>query len=151
MHYYARWKLIGDLLPALKKAKEAGEDAKVLSVLAAAKGAEIDEDDIGFKKTYSFIKARTQVLTYNDLMMEVNYSLRYFTKILFIISFIITGICCAKSRSGIYPWIPKTCSNVSCVVFRLANRQNSSYIIVGLGYASSAHTNRVENTCYMAY
>lgn len=33
MHYYARWKLIGDLLPALKKAKEAGEDAKVLSVL----------------------------------------------------------------------------------------------------------------------
>lgn len=76
MHYYARWKLIGDLLPALKKAKEAGEDAKVLSVLAAAKGAEIDEDDIGFKKTYSFIKARTQVLTYNDLMMEVNYSLQ---------------------------------------------------------------------------
>lgn len=70
MHYYARWKLIGDLLPALKKAKEAGEDAKVLSVLAAAKGAEIDEDDIGLKKTYSFIKARTQVLTYNDLMME---------------------------------------------------------------------------------
>jgi len=71
VHYYARWKFISDLLPALKKAKEAGEDAKVLSVLAAAKGKEIDVDDIGLKKTFSPLKARTQVPTYNDLMMEV--------------------------------------------------------------------------------
>ena len=73
VHYYSRWRFINDLLPALKNAKEAGEDAKVLSVLAAAKGAEIDVDDIGLRKTFSFMKARTQVPTYNDLMM-VSYS-----------------------------------------------------------------------------
>jgi hypothetical protein len=26
VHYYARWKFVSDLLPALKKAKELGED-----------------------------------------------------------------------------------------------------------------------------
>ena len=72
LDYYARWKFISDLLPALKRAKEVGEDAKVLSVLAAAKGAVIDTDDIGLKKTFSFIKAKRQIPTYNDLMMEVN-------------------------------------------------------------------------------
>lgn len=76
VHYYARWKFISDLLPALKKAKEEGEDAKVLSVLAAAKGAEIDVNDIGLKKTFSFMKARTQVPTYNDLMMEASAHFR---------------------------------------------------------------------------
>jgi NAD(P)-dependent dehydrogenase (short-subunit alcohol dehydrogenase family) len=70
--YYARWKFINDLLPALKKAKEAGEDAKVLSVLAPGMGTEIDVDDIGLKKTFSYRKARSQVPTYNDLMMEVS-------------------------------------------------------------------------------
>lgn len=42
VHYYVRWNFIGDLLPALKRLKKAGEDAKVLSALAAAKGAVID-------------------------------------------------------------------------------------------------------------
>ena len=72
LDYYARWKFISDLLPALKRAKEAGEDAKVLSVLAAAKGAVIDTDDIGLKKTFSLMKTRKQIPTYNDLMMEVS-------------------------------------------------------------------------------
>jgi hypothetical protein len=70
--YYSRWKFISDFLPALKRAKEAGEDAKVLSVLAAAKGSVIDTDDIGLGTTFSFIKARKQIPTYNDLMMEVS-------------------------------------------------------------------------------
>jgi len=72
VHYYSRWKFISDLLPALKRAKEAGEDAKVLSVLAAGMGGVIDTDDIGLRKTFSFLKARKQVPTYNDLMMQVS-------------------------------------------------------------------------------
>jgi len=72
VHYYSRWKFISDLLPALKRAKEAGEDSKVLSVLAAGMGGVIDTDDIGLRKTFSFLKARKQVPTYNDLMMEVS-------------------------------------------------------------------------------
>jgi hypothetical protein len=72
-HYYARWKFIDDLLPGLKKAKEAGEDAKVLSVLGAGKGGPIDLEDLGMQKRkfwpWTSILKRTS--RYTDLMMEV--------------------------------------------------------------------------------
>ena len=42
VHYFARWKFIEEFLPALKKAKDDGEDARVLSVLAAGYGGPID-------------------------------------------------------------------------------------------------------------
>ena len=71
VHYYARWKFTHDLLPSLKRAKEAGEDAKVLSVLAAGKGGEIDVEDLGLKKGFSVAAAALQAPTYNDLMMKV--------------------------------------------------------------------------------
>jgi len=70
VHYYARFKFISDLLPALKKANEAGEDSKVLSVLAAGKGADIDLNDLGLKKTFSLPNAATTAPAYNDLMMQ---------------------------------------------------------------------------------
>jgi NAD(P)-dependent dehydrogenase (short-subunit alcohol dehydrogenase family) len=73
VHYYSRWKFIKDLLPALNKASEEGEDAKVFSVLAPGKGGEIDLDDLGLKNTFSVIKAALQAPTYNDLMMEVRF------------------------------------------------------------------------------
>ena len=71
VHYYARWKFTNDLLPALTKAKELGEDAKVLSVLGAGKGGKIDLDDLGLKKQYSVTRASLQAPAYNDLMVEV--------------------------------------------------------------------------------
>lgn len=71
VHYYARWKFTNDLLPLLRKAKEDGEDAKVLTVMAAGKGGEIDLDDLGLKKTFSVKNAALQGPTYNDLMMQV--------------------------------------------------------------------------------
>ncbi|KAF8063237.1 hypothetical protein FPV67DRAFT_1672267 [Lyophyllum atratum] len=70
VHYYARWKFINNLLPALQKAKEAGEDSKVLSVLAAGKGGNIDLNDLGLKKTFSILNAALAAPTYNDLMMQ---------------------------------------------------------------------------------
>ncbi|KAF5313618.1 hypothetical protein D9611_010228 [Ephemerocybe angulata] len=69
-HYYARWKFVDGLLPALKSAKAAGEDAKVLSVLGAGYGGPIDIDDLGLKKTFSLSNAAKAAATYNDLMME---------------------------------------------------------------------------------
>ncbi|KAI0769759.1 hypothetical protein BD413DRAFT_556645 [Trametes elegans] len=70
LHYYTRWKFIYDLLPLLRKAKDAGEDAKVMSVLAPGSGRPIDLDDLGLKKNYSFPKAGVASPTYTDLAME---------------------------------------------------------------------------------
>ena len=70
LHYYARWRFIHDLLPSLERAKEAGEEAKAMSVLAAGKGGEIDMEDLGLKKGFSLSKAGLAASTYNDLMLE---------------------------------------------------------------------------------
>ncbi|KAF8875176.1 hypothetical protein BD779DRAFT_1564344 [Infundibulicybe gibba] len=69
-HYYSRWKFTSDLMPALRKARDAGEDAKVFSVLGAGKGGEIDTEDLGLKKSFSLTNAALAAPTYNDLMME---------------------------------------------------------------------------------
>ncbi|TFK71980.1 NAD(P)-binding protein [Pluteus cervinus] len=70
LHYYARWAFIHGLLPALRKAGEAGEDAKVLSVLGAGRGSDIELDNLGLKADFKVIKAAMQTATYTDLMME---------------------------------------------------------------------------------
>ncbi|TFK81996.1 NAD(P)-binding protein [Polyporus arcularius HHB13444] len=70
LHYYARWKFVYDLLPLLRKAKDAGEDAKVMSILAAAFGGPISLDNLGLKKSYSIPKAHLTAPTYTDLMFE---------------------------------------------------------------------------------
>ena len=71
LNYYARWKFIHDLMPLLRKAKDAGEDAKAMSVLGAGYGGPIDLNDLGLRKGYSLSTARVAGATYNDLMMEV--------------------------------------------------------------------------------
>ena len=71
LHYYARWRFIHDLLPSLERAKEAGEEAKIMSVLGAGKGGEIDIEDLGLKKGFSVSKAGLTAPTYTDLMLEV--------------------------------------------------------------------------------
>ncbi|KAF9254837.1 NAD-P-binding protein [Marasmius fiardii PR-910] len=70
VHYYARWKFVNDLLPALKKAQEAGEDAKVYSVLGAGVGGSVNTDDLGLRTTFSKTRLALVAPTYNDLMME---------------------------------------------------------------------------------
>jgi NAD(P)-dependent dehydrogenase (short-subunit alcohol dehydrogenase family) len=76
LNYYARWKFIYDLMPLLRKAKDAGEDAKAMSVLAAGKGGPIDLDDLGLKKGFSLSAAGVAAATYNDLMIEVRSFVR---------------------------------------------------------------------------
>ncbi|TFK90027.1 NAD(P)-binding protein [Polyporus arcularius HHB13444] len=70
LHYYARWKFVYDLLPLLRKAKDAGEDAKVMSVLGAGHGGAVELDNLGLKKSYSALKAGLTSPTYTDLMFE---------------------------------------------------------------------------------
>ncbi|OSX59803.1 hypothetical protein POSPLADRAFT_1048273 [Postia placenta MAD-698-R-SB12] len=70
LSYYARWKFTQDLLPLLRAAKGAGEDARVMSVLAAGEGGKIDVEDLGLKESYSGFNAMLVASTYNDLMVE---------------------------------------------------------------------------------
>jgi NAD(P)-dependent dehydrogenase (short-subunit alcohol dehydrogenase family) len=75
VHYYARWKFIGDLLPALERARSGGKEATVMSVMAPSYGGEIDVNNLDLKKSYSAPKAALVAPTYNDLMMEVSLHL----------------------------------------------------------------------------
>ncbi|KZT69119.1 NAD(P)-binding protein [Daedalea quercina L-15889] len=68
--YYARTKFILDLLPLLQKAKDAGEDSRVLTVAAAGHGGPINYNDMGLKKTYSVRTVRPTMVTYVDMAME---------------------------------------------------------------------------------
>ncbi|KAJ7125993.1 hypothetical protein C8R44DRAFT_913168, partial [Mycena epipterygia] len=70
VHYYGRWRFIKDLLPALEAAQKAGEDAKVMSVLAAGHGGPIDLEDLGLKKSFTLASAGTAATTYYDIMVN---------------------------------------------------------------------------------
>jgi hypothetical protein len=60
------------LLPKLQKAADKGEDARVMTVLAAGKGGPIDMDDLGLKNGAGLKRNADVTTTYNDLMVEVN-------------------------------------------------------------------------------
>ncbi|KAH9942443.1 NAD-P-binding protein [Epithele typhae] len=68
--YYTRAKWVADLLPLLERAAAAGEDARVMSVLAAGKGGAIDVDDLAFRKGYASYKVGLASPTYTDLLFE---------------------------------------------------------------------------------
>ncbi|KAF7352057.1 hypothetical protein MVEN_01168200 [Mycena venus] len=70
VHYYGRWRFIKDLLPAVEEAHKAGEDAKVMSILAAGHGGKIDLGDLGLKKSFSVANAAAAAPTYNDIMVN---------------------------------------------------------------------------------
>ena len=70
--FYARVKVMLDLLPLIQKAKDAGEDARVLNVAAAGHGGPIDLDDMGLRKTYGPKTVRPTLATYTDMVMEVS-------------------------------------------------------------------------------
>lgn len=61
-------------MPLLMKASENGEDARVLSILAAGTGAPLDEDDLGLNETSkaSLFAASKQCVTYNDLLVQAS-------------------------------------------------------------------------------
>ncbi|KAF8187642.1 NAD-P-binding protein [Mycena galopus ATCC 62051] len=75
--YYARWVLVAGLLPAIRAAHTAGEDARVMAVLSAGQGIALDLGDLGLKKAFKpvrdlagFMAAGNQGSTYVDLMFK---------------------------------------------------------------------------------
>ncbi|KAJ7280202.1 hypothetical protein C8J57DRAFT_1301908, partial [Mycena rebaudengoi] len=70
VRYYGRWKLIHELLPALREATKAGEPSKVLSILDTGYGGAVTPDDFGLRKKYSGMAATKASSTYNDLALE---------------------------------------------------------------------------------
>jgi hypothetical protein len=55
----------------MQKAKEEGQDAKAMSVLAPGSAGRVDLDDLGLKKGFSISAAGLQAPSYNDAMAEV--------------------------------------------------------------------------------
>ncbi|TFK91342.1 NAD(P)-binding protein [Polyporus arcularius HHB13444] len=70
LHYYSRWKFIYDLLPLLRTAKDAGEDAKVMSILSAGIGTSVDVQNLGLKKSYLLGNPPVASSSYTDLAMQ---------------------------------------------------------------------------------
>ncbi|KAJ7055820.1 hypothetical protein C8F01DRAFT_446878, partial [Mycena amicta] len=68
--YYARSALVNGLLPALRAARDAGEEASVLSVLGAGHGHKVDLSDLGLVKGFTGINAMDACATYTDLIFE---------------------------------------------------------------------------------
>ena len=70
MRYYNRFKFISELLPLLKAASAAGQNAQVLSILAPATSQlKLDVNDLDLKKTHTSSKGVFQPSAYNDIMM----------------------------------------------------------------------------------
>ncbi|KAJ7455768.1 NAD(P)-binding protein [Mycena latifolia] len=70
LSYYARWAFATGLLPALQRARAAGEPASVLSVLGAGHGPAVDLADLGLERGYTGKAAMDASATYTDLMVE---------------------------------------------------------------------------------
>ncbi|KAF8187683.1 hypothetical protein K438DRAFT_1972829 [Mycena galopus ATCC 62051] len=75
--YYARWALVAGLLPAIRAAHAAGEDARVMAVFSAGHGTALDLGDLGLKKALKPVRdfagfgvAGGQGSTYVDLMFK---------------------------------------------------------------------------------
>ncbi|KAF9515445.1 hypothetical protein BS47DRAFT_1262634, partial [Hydnum rufescens UP504] len=70
LNFYTRFKFAMELAPLLEAAADAGEDARVISVLAPGTGRKIDAQDLGLKKSYTLIRAASMASTANDLMVQ---------------------------------------------------------------------------------
>jgi len=84
LRYYARNVFISSLLPLLIRARQSGQDTRVMSVLAGGTAVRVDLDDLGTKKARSAtfgsgaFKTLSQSVGYNDLMMVVRIRIPLF-------------------------------------------------------------------------
>ncbi|KAK7002418.1 hypothetical protein R3P38DRAFT_2648145 [Favolaschia claudopus] len=74
--YYSKWAFISDLLPALRAAQAAEQDARVSAIHTAGRGGPVDLCDIGLVDTMTNLglttagKLISHVSSYQDLMVE---------------------------------------------------------------------------------
>ncbi|KAG8760493.1 hypothetical protein FRC14_002882 [Serendipita sp. 396] len=71
LRYYSRFKMIEDLVPALENAHALGQDARVMTVLAAGVGLKVPIDDLDLKKWYNYLMVHIVTGVYNDIMVKV--------------------------------------------------------------------------------
>lgn len=71
-NFYARFRMIQDLIPLVEKAEEGGEKTGVISVLAAGRGGPIDINDLGLHKGYGVTSSRYHAIAYTDAVFEVS-------------------------------------------------------------------------------
>ena len=69
--YYSRFKFTLELLPLLQNAKQQGEQARVLFILAAGRGKPVDLNDLGLKKGYSSLSSVAYSPACAELAIEV--------------------------------------------------------------------------------
>jgi len=79
VRYYTRWILTNDLLPLLRKARQLGEPAHMLSVLGPGHHEHIDLNNLGMKTGYGGLKAMKETCTYSDLMVAVSFLILIYT------------------------------------------------------------------------
>jgi short-subunit dehydrogenase len=72
LRYFCRWKFTHDLLPLLRKAKDDGEEARVMSCLGAGLQFKINLNDIPMKNAWGY-QVCTHSVVYNDYAMEVRF------------------------------------------------------------------------------
>ena len=99
VHYYGRWAFIHELLPALRAARGAHADAKVMSVFSAGRGYSAHDP-----------------ATYNDLMCEVstNTDRRYARASRLLISVCLTPIAPRNTRCATPASSSHTPSQAAC-------------------------------------
>src|SRR5258708_12606260 len=73
VHVYARWKFADKLMPLLEEAAKNGEEARVVTILAAGQGKPIELDNLCFKKRYSLYKSELTSPTYNPSLPDLTY------------------------------------------------------------------------------
>ncbi|KAG8984203.1 hypothetical protein FRB93_006691 [Tulasnella sp. JGI-2019a] len=77
LHFYSRWKFVDELMPLLQVAKNAGQEARVMTIrVNSAKATPLQDDNLGLKKKYSNAASAAHAITYNNLMVE-EYASRY--------------------------------------------------------------------------
>jgi NAD(P)-dependent dehydrogenase (short-subunit alcohol dehydrogenase family) len=70
LRVYARFKFFHELLPLVQKAKDAGEDAKMMSILGAGEGGPVDLEDMELTN-FSMTRGNAHSGTYTDIMIKV--------------------------------------------------------------------------------
>ena len=72
--FFGRFRFIENLAPALDRAADAGEDAKVITVVRAGVGAPLEWDDLDMSRN-GLKRWATQMPTYHDFAMAVSIAL----------------------------------------------------------------------------
>jgi hypothetical protein len=70
-NFYARFRIVYDLVGLVDKAAKDGEDVGVMSIMAAGRGGEVDMNDLGLVKGFSLRNAEIHAVTYTDSTFEV--------------------------------------------------------------------------------